>query len=401
VPKHDVGGLLLDRPFKIQRLGHIGLNVSDPDVVAPFYTELMGLRISDVLDFRPRASQPEQFAGMGAPTACFMRCGTDHHSLVLFNARVFAQVAPQRRFGPGIVLNQAAWQVGTLEEVVRGAEWLHEQGIEIIQVGRDQPGSNWHVYFYDPDGHINELFYGMDQIGWDSRSKPPELQQLRGSQAPQLPIEPERDEIERAAAVGARLESGQRHVDALPARFDVGGVLLPRPFRVTHVGPLRLFVRDVAASEDFYRENMGLSLTERAEWRGRSCAFLRAGTDHHALALYQQAIQDELGLAGRGTCLSIGLRVGSYRQLRDALGFLRDRGASIIELPPELSPGIDYSFHVADADGNLLQLYFAIDHIGWQGSPRPSSSPALSLDDWPEAIGDSPAAGEVFLGPLG
>ena len=38
--------------------------------------------------------------------------------------------------------------------------------------GRDMPGSNWHTYLLDPDGHSNELYYGIEQIGWDGYSKP-------------------------------------------------------------------------------------------------------------------------------------------------------------------------------------------------------------------------------------
>ena len=34
------------------------------------------------------------------------------------------------------------------------------------------PGSNWHVYVRDPDGHTVELYYGMEQIGVSGRAKP-------------------------------------------------------------------------------------------------------------------------------------------------------------------------------------------------------------------------------------
>ena len=34
------------------------------------------------------------------------------------------------------------------------------------------PGSNWHTYLYDPDGQSNELYYGIEQIGWNGHSKP-------------------------------------------------------------------------------------------------------------------------------------------------------------------------------------------------------------------------------------
>ena len=42
----------------------------------------------------------------------------------------------------------------------------------ISRLGRDFPGSNWALYVLDPDGHRIEFYYGMEQIGWDRRSKP-------------------------------------------------------------------------------------------------------------------------------------------------------------------------------------------------------------------------------------
>ncbi len=48
--KFDVGGILLDRPFKIRRLGHFGINVTDMEAGLRFYRELLGLGRQD----RPR-----------------------------------------------------------------------------------------------------------------------------------------------------------------------------------------------------------------------------------------------------------------------------------------------------------------------------------------------------------
>jgi len=44
--------------------------------------------------------------------------------------------------------------------------------VRISRAGRDMPGSNWHCYPYDIEGHRNELYYGMEQIGWTGLSKP-------------------------------------------------------------------------------------------------------------------------------------------------------------------------------------------------------------------------------------
>ena len=45
--KFNVGGILLDRPFKIRRLGHFGFNVTDLDAAYHFYSDLLGFRVSD------------------------------------------------------------------------------------------------------------------------------------------------------------------------------------------------------------------------------------------------------------------------------------------------------------------------------------------------------------------
>jgi catechol 2,3-dioxygenase-like lactoylglutathione lyase family enzyme len=400
---YDVGGVLLERPFKVRRLGHVGYNCVRMDECVRFYTQLVGLRISDTLDLSGRAERPEDIAGFGDPRGYFLRYGGDHHSFVLFNKRVREKIDKQRRFAPGVTVNQISWQVGSLEEVVRGYEWLEAGGHQIQRTGRDMPGSNWHTYFYDPDGHTNELFYGMEQIGWDGRSKPAPMHERGFRTAPALPQISENDEVEQAATRGIDLASGSAIRDGV-ATYEVEGILLPRPFKVTKIGPVGLFVKDVDAATDFYRRTMGFELTEEATWEGFRCMFLRANTEHHSVALYPVALRSHLGLPEDETTFGIGMQVGSYRQLRAARAFFAERGAPIVSLPSELYPGIDYAFHVLDPDGHRLQFSFAMEQIGWDGTPRPPElRRRVDPEAWPEAIDASADAyrGEIMLGPLG
>jgi hypothetical protein len=71
-----------------------------------------------------------------------------------------------------VTVNQITWQVGTMDEVFAAADYFRDRDVEIRRVGRDMPGSNWHTYIRDPDGHTVELYYGMEQIGWDGRPRP-------------------------------------------------------------------------------------------------------------------------------------------------------------------------------------------------------------------------------------
>jgi catechol 2,3-dioxygenase-like lactoylglutathione lyase family enzyme len=402
---YDVGGVLLERPFKIRRIGHFGLNAMRMEECLRFYTEDLGLRVSDRKDMGERAERPEDIAAFGDPGGYFMRYGTDHHSFVLFNKRVREATDKLRTFAPGVVVNQISWQVGSLAEVVNGRDWLSEDGLKIQRSGRDMPGSNWHTYFYDPDGHTNELFYGMEQIGWDARSKPvPTWDEFIFREAPPLPQIPEDEELRLAAQHGEDLNAGSANRDALTgASYDVDGVLLTRPFKIVKGGPLSLFVKDMDAAVAFYTHKLGLTISEETVWDGRRCVFLRANTEHHTIALYPVELRASLGLRADSTTLAFGFQLGTYRQLRDARAFLAQRGARFVELPAALHPGIDYALHVLDPDGQAVQLYFSMEQIGWDGKPRPASArPNPAPNAWPETI---PAqsdtyGGETLMGPL-
>jgi catechol-2,3-dioxygenase len=88
---------------------------------------------------------------------------------------------------------------------------------------------------------------------------------------------------------------GHRYEEKLPATYDVEGVLLPRPFKITKIGPVHLFVEDVEAAEAFYTDTVGFVKTEESTYHGARCVFLRAGSEHHSLALFPKELRAELG----------------------------------------------------------------------------------------------------------
>ncbi|MGH2373536.1 MAG: VOC family protein, partial [bacterium] len=55
-------------PFHLRKIGHVALNVSDLEASLRFYTELLGLQVSD--------RYPESMVPGGK---VFLRCNTDHH----------------------------------------------------------------------------------------------------------------------------------------------------------------------------------------------------------------------------------------------------------------------------------------------------------------------------------
>ena len=85
--KYDVGGIMLDRPFKIRRLGHFGFNVVNMDEASPLLRRPAGLQDLGRRPLREMLT-PEQLAELGDARGFFTRYGGDHHAFVLFNKQV-------------------------------------------------------------------------------------------------------------------------------------------------------------------------------------------------------------------------------------------------------------------------------------------------------------------------
>jgi catechol 2,3-dioxygenase-like lactoylglutathione lyase family enzyme len=399
---HEVGGIRMDRPFRVQRLGHFGFNVKDQERALHFYSDLLGLPVTDTRDFGRLAGEakpgPEHLGW-------FLRVNNDHHSVVLFPDPARFTDPPPRKPGSAWI-SHMAWQVGTLDEVVEGRRWARECQLTLARPGgRDARGANWNVTLQDAEGISNELYYGMDQIGWDGVSKPEPicpngdpLPEIGGAAEPDFPI------ARAAIEGGLDLRQGLHQRPFGTPAYDVGGVKLARPFRILRNGPIRIFAADVAESERFYTDVVGLAVTERIAWQGHDCVFLRANTEHHTIALYPLALREELGMRPDSVCMAYGMQVGSYRQLKDAIAFLKGHGVTIRYLPPELSPGIDYSAFALDPDGHAVQLYYYMEQIGWDGRPRPAAlRRKVDNANWPDSLDALPDTflGPVFQGPLG
>ncbi|MGE0735619.1 MAG: VOC family protein [Alphaproteobacteria bacterium] len=143
----------LGLPFRISKIGHVVLNVSDLARSVEFYTQVLGFSVSDVY---PEAMVP---GGM-----VFMRCNADHHGVAL--------VGSMKGASPNVELNHLAFEVGTLDEVLRASKHLKRHKVKIDFEGRRRAGVQIAVEFRDPDGHRLEIFWGLDQIGSDGYVRP-------------------------------------------------------------------------------------------------------------------------------------------------------------------------------------------------------------------------------------
>ena len=141
------------QPFALRKIGHVVLNVTDLEASVRFYTEVLGLRVTDRY---PEAMVP---GGM-----VFMCVSTDHHGIALVGG-----AKPLDKSS----LNHFAFEVGSPDEVFRARAWLHEHGVAIHFEGRRRAGCQLAVEFKDPDGNNLEIYWGIDQVGTDGRVRPP------------------------------------------------------------------------------------------------------------------------------------------------------------------------------------------------------------------------------------
>jgi catechol 2,3-dioxygenase len=145
-----------------RKLGHVGIFVKDLERSKKFYTEVVGLKVSDELPGR----------------AVFLRCSHDHHDTVLF------QLSPEklsRSLEDRVEIQQISYEVDRLDDLRQKAAELRAQGIEVIGPEQKGPGMDKTIEFRDPDGNKIQFYCDMDQTGWDDRSRPPEQWQRQTS----------------------------------------------------------------------------------------------------------------------------------------------------------------------------------------------------------------------------
>lgn len=141
------------QPFDLRKLGHVVLNVTDLDASVRFYTEVLGLQVSD--------RYPDTMVPGGM---VFMRVNTDHHGVALVGGASGAEKT---------TLNHFAFEVGSPDEVFRARAWLRTHEVPIHFEGRRRAGCQLAVEFRDPDGNNLEIYWGIDQVGTDGHVRPP------------------------------------------------------------------------------------------------------------------------------------------------------------------------------------------------------------------------------------
>lgn len=179
----------MNPPFAVRKIGHAVIFVADLERSRRFYTEVLGFKVSDTY---PGSMMP---GGM-----IFLRCNGDHHCLALVGGKDEANDKS---------LHHLAFELATLDEVFRARDHLTASGAKIVYEGRRRAGCQVSVEFLDPDGHHLELYWGVDQIGSDGRSRPwEEWRQTATLEDAVRQAPPGQDTTLHDASLRTRIEAG-------------------------------------------------------------------------------------------------------------------------------------------------------------------------------------------------
>lgn len=123
---------------KIERLGHVVVNVADFDLTLDWLTNRLGFVVSD---FVPGF-------------AAFLRCFPNplHHSMAILT-------------GAADHLNHVNFMVTDVDDVGRGMNRMKQNDVEIVfGPGRHQPSESIFLYWLDPDRMTVEYSFGMERF---------------------------------------------------------------------------------------------------------------------------------------------------------------------------------------------------------------------------------------------
>jgi catechol 2,3-dioxygenase-like lactoylglutathione lyase family enzyme len=154
-----------DLPATPRKLAHIVCNTPDIDRVTAFYTDVLGLRVSDWSEH----------------VMSFLRCDAEHHSIA-FNA------APHASY------NHTSWTMDSIDELFRAQGRVRASGTPLMWgTGRHGPGHQVFNYFIEPSGYVVEsIADGIiidDESAWQPTvwERAPQFMDLWGTSGPPSP----------------------------------------------------------------------------------------------------------------------------------------------------------------------------------------------------------------------
>jgi len=156
-------------------------------------------------------------------------------------------------------------------------------------------------------------------------------------------------------------------------------MVTPRPLKLGH---LVLRVSNLQRSVEFYREVVGLKVSD---YVGKRMAFMRAGTDHHDLALVQMS-EDEIACSKKGipNVEHFAYQLSCWEEIESATAMLLERGVEVTRGPGKHGSGENCFIVFQDPDGHNVEFYSDMLQISEDASYEPSvwADDIDTFDQW-------------------
>jgi catechol 2,3-dioxygenase len=132
--------------------------------------------------------------------------------------------------------------------------------------------------------------------------------------------------------------------------------------QIKSLGHVVLKVSNLARSEAFYRDVLGLPVCAHYEQDGLNMAFFSLG-NHHDFAIMESS---ELGDAEQAGLHHVAFKIGSsLDDLKSAKTYLESNG---VETDP-IDHVVTQSLYISDPDGNGIELYVDVSDV-WKEKPE-------------------------------
>lgn len=125
-------------PIRVTKIAHIVLFVKDPEASAAWYRDVLNMKIV------ARAGDGPYKGGV------FMSFGVSDHDIALFPGEPEASRGKEFEH-VGLMMDGTS-----MEDLRKNYAFFRERGVEIAEIL--DHGVSTGIYFYDPDGHMLEVF---------------------------------------------------------------------------------------------------------------------------------------------------------------------------------------------------------------------------------------------------
>ena len=129
---------------------------------------------------------------------------------------------------------------------------------------------------------------------------------------------------------------------------------------IERVGHVVIKMRDLDAAKRFYRDILGMQITDEREGFG---VFFRFQDYHHDIAVFQVAEDAESPQQNQVGLAHVALVADSFQTVKDMYQRLKEHDVPIVRT---VDHGITRSVYFKDPEGNELEIYCEVPEVDWR-----------------------------------